>query len=45
LIIRSKEQGKMHVDEGAIERRQAREAVRAVREALANTQRLEEKKE
>lgn len=45
LIIRSREQGKMHVDEGAIERRQAREAVRAVREALANTQRLEEKKE
>ncbi|XPT03553.1 hypothetical protein M3J09_012644 [Ascochyta lentis] len=35
LIIRSKEQGKAAVDEGAIERRQAREAVKAVREALA----------
>lgn len=45
LIIRSKEQGKMRVDEGALERRQVREAVVAVREALANMQRLEEKKE
>lgn len=45
LIIRSKEQGKAQVDEGAVERRQAREAVKAVREALANMQKLEERKE
>jgi hypothetical protein len=35
LIIRSKEQGKTVVDDGAVERRRAREAIRAVREALA----------
>ncbi|KAF3045962.1 3',5'-cyclic-nucleotide phosphodiesterase (PDEase) (3':5'-CNP) [Didymella heteroderae] len=45
LIIRSKEQGELRVDEDAVERRQVREAVQAVREALANTQRPEEKKE
>jgi hypothetical protein len=46
LIVRSKEQGRVQVDEGALERREAREAVRAVREALAQqTQdRQEEKK-
>lgn len=42
LIIRSKEQGKLVVDEGAVERRQAREAVKAVREALANMHKQEE---
>ncbi|KAF2626300.1 hypothetical protein BU25DRAFT_370005 [Macroventuria anomochaeta] len=42
LIIRSKEQGKAQVDEGAVERRQAREAVKAVREALANMHKQEE---
>ncbi|KAH6639047.1 hypothetical protein C7974DRAFT_125515 [Boeremia exigua] len=36
LIIRSKDQGKTQVDQSAVERRQAREAVKAVREALAN---------
>ena len=35
LIVKSKEQGTVKVDEGAVERRQAREAVGAVREALA----------
>jgi hypothetical protein len=35
LIIRSKEQSKAQVDEGAVERKQARKAVKAVREALA----------
>ena len=35
FIIRSREQGEVHVDEGAVERRQVREAVKAVREALA----------
>ena len=43
LIVRSKEQGRVQVDEGALERRQAREAVKAVREALAQ-QTQEEKK-
>lgn len=42
LIIRSKEQGKVEVDEGAVERRQAREAVKAVREALANMHQRDE---
>lgn len=44
LIVRSKEQGRIQVDEGALERRQAREAVKAVREALAQTQDREEEK-
>lgn len=44
LIIRSKEQGKIKLDEGAVERRQTREAVKAVREALANMQKPEETK-
>ncbi|KAJ4993419.1 calcineurin-like phosphoesterase [Stagonosporopsis vannaccii] len=43
LIVRSKEQGKVVVDEGAVERRQAREAVKAVREALAGMRPMEEK--
>jgi hypothetical protein len=45
MIIRSKEQGKMQIDEGAVERRQAREAVKAVREALADMHKREERKE
>ncbi|KAJ4373700.1 hypothetical protein N0V86_007843 [Didymella sp. IMI 355093] len=45
MIIRSKEQGKMQIDEGAVERRQAREAVKAVREALADMHKHEERKE
>jgi hypothetical protein len=45
LIVRSKEQGRVQVDEGALERRQAREAVKAVREALAQqTQERQEEK-
>lgn len=43
LIVQSKEQGKMQVDEGAADRRQAREAVKAVREALANLAQPNEK--
>ncbi|KAF1928285.1 uncharacterized protein M421DRAFT_63259 [Didymella exigua CBS 183.55] len=43
MIIRSKEQGKVQIDEGAVERRQVREVVKAVREALANMQQPEEK--
>lgn len=44
FIIRSKEQGKAQVDEGAAERRQAREAIGAVREALADMQVKEDEK-
>ena len=42
MIVRSKEQGRAQVDEGALERRRAREAVKAVREALANMQNRQE---
>lgn len=44
LIIRSKEQGKVTLDEGASERRRAREAVKAVREALGNMRKEEEQR-